>query len=121
MAPPPIDEENEVPPNDHGGTDGMPAEGEAPPQDETTSAKESASATRTILFAAGEKAVKTKEILITQIRLEFNLKHDEQKFNPRSKHVKLLQIMKSIDPTLIIKSGIDGTLWTVPNKIPTLD
>eukprot|EP00978_Attheya_sp_CCMP212_P044073 scaffold299545_cov24-Attheya_sp.AAC.1 len=29
--------------------------------------------------------------------------------------------MKSIDPTLQIKSTIDSTLWSVPNEIPTFD
>jgi hypothetical protein len=42
-------------------------------------------------------------------------------FNPRPKHVKLLQIMKNIDPMLEIKSTIDSMLWSVPNEIPMFE
>eukprot|EP00978_Attheya_sp_CCMP212_P026427 scaffold86911_cov80-Attheya_sp.AAC.1 len=91
-------EVNEEPPDDHGVTDGLQAGETESPQAAMMGSTSTASGTRAILFAVGENTVRTKEILITQVRLEFNLKHDKQRFNPRPKNVKLLQIMKSIDP-----------------------
>eukprot|EP00978_Attheya_sp_CCMP212_P010944 scaffold26621_cov74-Attheya_sp.AAC.1 len=91
-------EVNKEPPDDHGVTDGLQVGETESPQAATMGSTSTSSGTRAILFAVGENAVRTKEILITQVCLEFNLKHDEQRFNPRPKHVKLLQIMKSIDP-----------------------
>eukprot|EP00978_Attheya_sp_CCMP212_P027088 scaffold90299_cov24-Attheya_sp.AAC.2 len=114
-------EENEEPPDDHGVTNRLQVGETESPQAATTNSTSAASATRAILFVAGENAVKNKEILITQVRLEFNLKHDEKIFNPRPKHVKILQIMKNIDPLLVIKSASDNTLWKVPNEISTFD
>eukprot|EP00978_Attheya_sp_CCMP212_P047504 scaffold421483_cov118-Attheya_sp.AAC.1 len=79
-------EGNEEPPDDHGVTDGLQAGETESPQAATTGGTTVASNTRAILFAAGENAVRTKERLNTQVRLEFNLKHEEQRFNPRPKH-----------------------------------
>eukprot|EP00978_Attheya_sp_CCMP212_P022138 scaffold65712_cov64-Attheya_sp.AAC.1 len=96
IAEPSNHEDNGGPPVDHGGTDGLQARETKSPTATTTSGTSKASATRALLAAAGENAVKSKEILITQI-------------------------MKSIDPTLEIKSTIHSTLWSVPNEIPTFD
>eukprot|EP00978_Attheya_sp_CCMP212_P041935 scaffold247361_cov25-Attheya_sp.AAC.1 len=82
-AEPTIQEGNEEPPDDHGVIDGLQAGETESPQEATTGGTTAASNTRAILFAVGENAVRTKERLNTHVRLEFNLKHDEQRFNPR--------------------------------------
>eukprot|EP00978_Attheya_sp_CCMP212_P011637 scaffold28836_cov67-Attheya_sp.AAC.3 len=62
-------EVNKEPPDNHGMADGLQAGETKSPQAAMTDGTSAASATRAILFTAGENTVKTKKIMITQVHL----------------------------------------------------
>ena len=106
------------PPSDDGGGAWEIAGAEKNGKGKVKAGEAEAAAIKTRLKNAGAKEVKTRQILVTAVMLEFNITTQTTKFNPRPKHIEFLQLVKAIDPEMAIESVSHDTEWNNPTEIP---
>jgi hypothetical protein len=106
------------PPSDDGGGAWEIAGAETKGKGKVKAGEAESAAIKTRLKNAGAKEVKTRQILVTAVMLEFNITTQTTKFNPRPKHIEFLQLVKAIDPEMAIESVSHDTEWNNPTEIP---
>ena len=67
----------------------------------------------------GYTMVENKVVLETPVKVEFNVDKSVREYNVREKVLELLDLMKTVDPTMKVKSTItDHTEWDALNTLP---
>eukprot|EP00978_Attheya_sp_CCMP212_P027723 scaffold93527_cov56-Attheya_sp.AAC.2 len=69
----------------------------------------------------GSEQIETSDFMTTQVKLEFNITNHTAKLNPHPKHLELLKLIKTIDPSAISVSVFDDTEWDNLLEFPIND